>query len=143
MEIFKYLVEDNASIAQRLTETAKNYSVWTQEQVFEEAKKAFSSIKEHFSSESILENNLKNGTAVQSILTEVSKLKKEITAEVEQIVEIHVDEPGFEQSLETIAAKFTQYSQFCKEKFYPAIQKVLSVDELKYINKQMEQKVLS
>ena len=143
MDIFKYLTDDSGSIAQRLTDTAKNYSEWTQERVFEEAKKAFASIKEHFSSEVLLENNLKNAAPVQSLISEVTKLKKEITAEVEQIVELHVDEPGFEQSLETIAGKFNQYYQYCKEKFYPALQKTLSADELKHINEQMEQKVLS
>ncbi len=143
MDIFNYLEEDNASIAQRLVETAKNYSQWSRDRIFEEVKKEFASAKEHFSKEALLENNLKNAAAVQSILSEVSQRRNEIMNEIEQIVEIHVDEPGFEQSLETIANKYSQYARYCKEKFYPAMKKILSTDELKHINEQLEQKALS
>jgi len=143
MDVFKYLEEDKSSIVQRLNETAKNYSVWARDKVFEEAKNDFSSIKEHFSRESILENNLKDGKAIQNLLSEVSGLRNEITTEVDEIVEIHVDEPGFEQSLESIAKKFSQYAQYCKEKYYPAMKKILSADELKHIQDQFEQKIYS
>jgi len=143
MDVFNYLEDDKSSIIQRLNETAKNYSVWTRDRVFEEAKNDFTSIKKHFARETLLENNLKNSVPVQNLLSAVSKLRDEITAEVEQIVEIHVDEPGFEQSLETIAKKFSQYAQYCKEKYYPDLKKILSADELKYIQKQLEQNILS
>ena len=143
MDVFKYLEDDNASIVQHLSDTAKNYSEWSRERVFEEAKKAFASAHKHLAIESILENNLKDPAPVQSVLSELSKLKNEITAELEQIVELHIDEPGFEQSIETIADKFNQYAQFSKQKFYPAMQKIISADDLKRISDQMEQKVLS
>jgi hypothetical protein len=143
MDIFTYLDDDNAKIAQRLSETAKNYSTWARDRIFEEAKKAFASIKEHFDKEVILESNIKSSQTVQSLLAEASRQRKEIAAEVDQIVEIHVDEPGFEQSLETMANKYHQYAQYCKEKLYPAIKKILSADELKHINDQIEQKILS
>jgi excinuclease UvrABC nuclease subunit len=143
MDIFAYLEDDGAKIGQRLSETAKNYSEWSRDRIFEEAKKAFASVKEHFAREVILESNIKNGQPIQALLTEASKQKKEITAEIESIVEIHVDEPGFEQALEDIAAKYAQYAQYCKDKYYPAIKKILSADDLKHINEQMEQKILS
>ena len=111
--------------------------------MFEETKKVFASVKQHFASESLLENNLKSPQPVKQILTDIDKQKKEITAEIEQIVEIHIDEPGFEQSLETVANKFSQYTKYCKEIYYPAVKKVLTTDELKHINDQLEQKVLS
>ncbi len=143
MDVISHLEEDNARISKCLMETAQNYSQWTRDRIFEEAKKIFASIKEHFSKDAILENNLKDSGPVANLLAEVSKQRKEITSEVEQIVEIHVDEPGFEQALETIAEKFAQYSQYCKEKFYPAMKKLLSTDELKHIQEQFEQKILS
>jgi vacuolar-type H+-ATPase subunit E/Vma4 len=143
MDVFNYLENDNASIAERLTETAKNYSEWAQERVFEEAKKAFASAKQHFSSASLLESNLKNNEPVKELLSEINRQKKEIMDEIDQIVEIHVDEPGFEQSLETIANKFSQYFQYCKNTYYPAMQKALTADDLKHVSDQLEQKVLS
>ena len=143
MDIFSNLESENANIAQRLSETAKNYSQWARDRIFEEVKKDFALIKEHFAKDSTLENNLKNSNPVKTLLSEASRQRKEITAEIEQIVEIHVDEPGFEQALESIAEKFSQYGKYCKEQFYPAMKKILSADELKHIQEQLEQKIVS
>ena len=143
MDIFSLLEDDGARIAQRLTETGKNYSTWTRDRIFEEAKNLFQAIKDHFSKLAILENNLKNPEGLKDILSQVNTKRDSITADVEQIVEIHVDEPGFEQAFEQIAKKFTQFAQYNKETFFPAIKKNLSEDDLKHIQQQIDQKVLS
>ncbi len=143
MDIFNFLQEDAAHIAERLTETGKNYSTWTKDRVFEEVKNLFQAIKDHFSKLAILENNLKNPEGLKDILVKLNTLRDSITADVEQIVEIHVDEPGFEQSFEQIAKKFTQFAQYSKETFFPAIKKNLTEDDLKHIQQQIDQRVLS
>jgi hypothetical protein len=143
MDIFNILEDDSARISERLTDITKNYSTWTMDRVFEEIKNIFESIKKHFAKISILENNLKNPEGIQNILSELNKQRDAITADIEQIVEIHVDEPGFEQSLETIAKKFIQFAQYSKGTFFPEIKKSLTPDDLKHIREQMEQKILS
>ncbi len=143
MDIFSLLEDDGARIAQRLTETGKNYSTWTMDRVFEEAKNLFQAIKDHFAKVAILENNLKDPAGLKDLLSQLNTQRDSITADVEQIVEIHVDEPGFEQAFEQIAKKFTQFAQFSKQTFFPAIKKNLSQDDLKHIQQQIDQKVLS
>jgi hypothetical protein len=143
MDIFSLLEDDGARIAGRLTETGKNYSTWTRDRVFEEAKSMFQAVKDHFAKVAIVENNLKRPEGLTDILSQVNTQRDAITADVEQIVEIHVDEPGFEQSLESIAKKFTQFAQYCKQTFFPTIKKNLSEDDLKHIQQQIDQKVLS
>jgi hypothetical protein len=131
MEIFTYLADDGKQIADRLMETAKNYSTWTRDRIFEEAKKAFESIQGHFSRVALLENNLKNPQSMQKVLSDLNKQRDAITADVEQIVEIHVDEPGFEQALEAIGKKFIQYTKYCQDNYFPAVKKNLSAEDLK------------
>jgi len=143
MDIFSLLEDDGARIAQRLTETGKNYSTWTRDRIFEEAKNLFQSIKDHFSKVAILENNLKNPNNLKDVLSQLNTLRDSITSDVEQIVEIHVDEPGFEQAFEQIAKKFTQFVLYSKETFFPTIKKQLTEDDFKHIQQQIDQKVLS
>jgi hypothetical protein len=143
MDVFNYLDEDNKKIAETLRQIVQNYSGWAFERVFEEAKKVFESIKNHFAKDTLLENNMKNPKQLENLLSEVAQKRKDITADIEQIVEIHVDEPGFEQSLETIANKYDQYHQYCKDKLYPKMKESLSPDEKKHIEEQLEQKIFS
>jgi hypothetical protein len=143
MDIFTFLEDDAAHIAERLTETGKNYSTWTRDRIFEEAKNLFQAIKDHFAKVAIVENNLKNPEGLKNDLIQFNKLRDSITSDVEQIVEIHVDEPGFEQSFEQIAKKFTKFAQYSKDTFFPIIKKNLSAEDLKHIQQQFDQKVLS
>ncbi len=143
MDVFKYLEDDNNSIVQRFSEIIENYSKWATERVFEESKKAFSSVHQHIAQEAIVENNLKNDVAIERVLADATNQKKEITSQLEQIVELHIDEPGYEQSLEIIAKKYKEYVNLCTEQFYPSLKKVISPDELKHISDQLEQKVLN
>jgi len=143
MDIFSFLVDDGAHVAERLTETGKNYSTWTRDRIFEEAKNLFQAIKDHFSKIALLENNLKNPENLKDILVQVNTTRDSITEDVEQIVEIHVDEPGFEQSFEQIAKKFNQFVEYNKQTFFPVVKKNLSADDLKHVQQQIDQKVLS
>ncbi len=49
MDIFKYLEDEGSRISERLTDTAKNYSTWTMDRIFEKIKKDFQGIKTIFS----------------------------------------------------------------------------------------------
>lgn len=140
MDIFGFLEDDNTHTSHRLNEAAKHYSDWARDRVFEESKKALALVEAHFSRDALLEQNLKNNGSVKSILDEVQKQREAIDSEIEHIVEIHVDEPGYEQALESIAAKFNQYAKYCHDTFYPAMKKALSADELKHVNEQLEEK---
>jgi hypothetical protein len=143
MDIFSFLEADGSRIAERLTETGKNYSTWTMDRVFEEAKNLFQAIKDHFSKVAILENNLKNADSMKDVLVQLNTKRDSITADVEQIVEIHVDEPGFEQSFDQIAKKFSDFVKYSQGTFFPTVKQNLSEDDLKHIQQQIDQKVLS
>lgn len=143
MDIFTFLEDDGNHIAERLKEAGANYSTWTMDRFFEESKNCFQAMKEHFSKVAILENNLKNPTGIKDLLIKLNTQRDSIKADIDQIVEIHVDEPGFEKSFEQISQKFSDFVWFSKEKFFPAIQKNLSAEDLKHIRQQIDQKVLS
>ena len=113
MDVLNYLEDNNAQIAQHLTETAKNYWQSTHDRTFEEVKQEFQSIEDHFSREALLINNIEQREKVKNLLNEITKQKAEIRSEIEQIVEIHVDELGFEHALRCIANKFSQYALYC------------------------------
>lgn len=143
MDAFEYLKEDATRVADRLTATAKNYSEWTFDRVFEETKKGLEGIRQHLNKETILLQNLKGSDGVEKLLQETDERKGALKDDVDGITQIHVDEPGFEQALESIAGKFRDYNKFTADKLYPSLKKKLSKDDVEHVNQQLEQMIMS
>lgn len=141
MNIFKYLKDDGLSIANRLEEACQNYSEWTMGHVFEETKRDLDGITSHFHKVSLLLNNLKKARAIDGILAEEKDRQDVIKADLGNLVMIHVDEPGFEQALETILAKFENYLQFCNKVLFPALEERLSKRDFQRVEEQLDQAV--
>jgi hypothetical protein len=137
MNIFKYLKEDGASIAKRLEETCENYSEWTMDRVFEETKRDLDAINSHFQKTSLLVNNLKKAKAIDGILAEEKDRQDVIKMDIDNLVMIHVDEPGFEQALETIRDKFENYLEFCEKVLFLALEERLSKMDRKRVAEQL------
>ncbi|MBX9879436.1 MAG: hypothetical protein K2Y22_13325 [Candidatus Obscuribacterales bacterium] len=51
-------------------------------------------------------NNLKDESGMHRVLTTFNTQEKQLNSEIENLTMIHVDEPGFEQGLESIAGRF-------------------------------------
>ncbi|MBL0185848.1 MAG: hypothetical protein IPP97_08975 [Candidatus Obscuribacter sp.] len=144
MNVFNYLTEDTAHISQMLNETVANFLDWPRDRVFEQTKKALSSLDAHFDKEKLLVNNLEGTEADLSDLVKTFQAKiKEIKEDMNSLIMIHVDEPGFSQVLQRIAAKVKDFSDFNANSFYPSLKDKLTMDEFHKIESQFETAVLS
>lgn len=143
MNVFELLSDDSAHTSARLREAASCYSEWTFDRVFESTKKSLESIKQHLDKEQLLLNNLKKTAGLEEVVSKFSEQKKDILSEMESLVMLHVDEPGFEQELEEIAAKFDAHRDYCRDTFYPAMEKSLSSSDFAHVQEQFGQIILS
>lgn len=143
MNVFHYLSEDHQAIIKRLEETTENYSNWTRDRVFEESKNILQAIKDHFRKEHLLVNNLKDESGMYQVLSTLNKQEKQLNSEIENLTMIHVDEPGFEQGLESIAGRFEEHCRFCGKTFYTRVKEKLSAKDLRQVQTQLERKLLS
>lgn len=143
MNVFHYLTEDHNAIAKRLSDTIKNYSNWTRDRIFEESKNILQAIKDHFKKEHLLVNNLKDESGMHQVLTTLNRQEKELNSQIDNLVMIHVDEPGFEQGLESIAGRFDEHSRFCVKTFFSRVREKLTAKDLHRVETQLERKVLS
>lgn len=143
MDVFEFLKEDKARIAERLTQTSRNYPDWSWDRIYEETKKSLEGVRQHLKKESLLMSNLKSDEGLENILDEASKKREEMNSEIENLVMIHVDEPGFEQGLDSIAGKLREYNEFCADRLYPELKDHLSEDDVKHVNEQLDDIVMS
>lgn len=143
MDVFEYLKNDGAHIAERLNNIASQYSEWPRDRVFEETKRALQEMKIYFTKEALLINNLKDDGETKEVVETAEKQRKSLEAAVENLVMIHVDEPGFEQGLDTIAEKMTQHCDFDADTFFPSMKAHLSEDDIKHVKQQLDDQILS
>lgn len=141
MDLFDILQNECAILSSQLQQTAEHYSDWSEDHVFEGTKKGLAKIKEHLKKESLLVNNLKDTAGTEEVLAEESKFQQEILSDIDSIVEIHVDEPGFEQALESIASKVSEHCKFTHEKFFPVLKQHLTPSDIAHVQEQLEQEV--
>ncbi|HEY9713901.1 MAG TPA: hypothetical protein V6C72_10550 [Chroococcales cyanobacterium] len=141
--VFDYLNNDMSNIVQRLDATASHYADWPRDRIFEQTKKELAALKIHFSKEALLEQNLKNPNGTQGLIDKARKQREVIAKEVEDLVMIHVDEPGFEQGLESITEKLGEHMNFCAATFFPSLKEHLTNDDMQHIGEQLDQMVLS
>lgn len=143
MNVFHYLSEDHDAIKQRLSDTTENYANWTRDRVFEESKNILQAIKDHFKKEHLLVNNLKDESGMHQVLSTLDTQEKELNSQIDNLTMIHVDEPGFEQGLETIAGRFDEHCRFCGKTFFRRVKEKLSARDLRQVQNQLELKLLS
>ena len=143
MDIFKYLQEDGESIAHRLNQTVAEFGVWPQERLFEETKKAFSSLEGHFDKERMIVKNIDNSDVVVPLTVEAEAQIQAIKEAIDSIVMIHIDEPGFLNALQSLANKFNDHMSFCLDKYYAVLRAGLSAADKAHVNAQFEMMVLS
>lgn len=144
MNVFNYLNEDISHIGQMLNETVANFLDWPRERIFEQTKKALASLDQHFDKEKLLINNLE-GTEydISNLVADFKEQMAAIKEDMNSLIMIHVDEPGFNQVLQKVAAKFDHFKDFNANTFFPTLKDNLTPDEFRKIDKQFEAQVLS
>lgn len=142
MDVFKFLLANEEILAQRLSSTAANYSEWTQDRVFEETKRVLEGLKANFDKEKALLNTVHGTAGVESVVAEAEQHRKDMQADAENLVMLHVDEPGFEQGLETLSAKFEKHKEFCEKTLFPKLKELVSEADLSRVSDQLDAVVL-
>lgn len=142
MDVFKFLLANEEILAQRLSSTAANYSEWTQDRVFEETKRVLEGLKANFDKEKALLNTVHGTAGVESVVAEAEQQRKDMQADAENLVMLHVDEPGFEQGLETLSSKFEKHRDFCEKTLFPKLKELVSEADLNRVSDQLDAVVL-
>ena len=146
MNIFEYLLTDERHIQEKLHTVADNYSEWPQPKVFDGVRAGIDSVTAHVTKvNNIL---LKDLTAeVQGGLTGlIGKWRERAQAlqdTIENLTQIHIDEPGFEQLFIHLTKAFDALAGFEQEEFFPAIKKNAKEDDLDRWNANLESMVFS
>ncbi|MFA7336919.1 MAG: hypothetical protein WC028_09065 [Candidatus Obscuribacterales bacterium] len=143
MDVFKYLQEDGESIAHRLNVTVAEFGQWPQDRLFEETKKAFSSLEGHFDKERMIVKNIDNSDVAVPLTLKAEEQIQAMKESIDSIVMIHIDEPGFRNALQALATKFNDHMSFCLDEYYTALRFSLSSADKAHVNAQFEQMVLS
>lgn len=143
MDVFEFLLTNEAHLAHRLSETAAHYSTWTQDRVFEETKRILDGLRANFNKENALINTIgAKADGIDDLIKEAEKHRNELKADAENLCMIHVDEPGFEQGLETLAYKFERHKEFCKNTLFPRLKESATPEELDSVANQLDAVVL-
>lgn len=142
MNVFDFLLTNEAHLAHRLTNTAKHYSDWTLDRVFEETKRVLDGLKCNFKKENALISTIRHVEDMEDVIEEAEQHRKDIRSAADNLCMIHVDEPGFEQGLEDLASKFEQHRMFCENILFPLLEEHADPDELQRIADQLDALVL-
>lgn len=144
MNVFEYLKNDEEHILSSLEQLTEHYPDWSMDRVFEGIKQAIDSLQKHIhKKESMVLANVHAREKIEDLIAKFEDKKTAIDEIVENLVMIHVDEPGFEQQMTRLTKYFKEFSRFSQEELYPAILKVATKDELRRMNEQLETMVLS
>lgn len=143
MDVFNYFEDRNAQIAQHLNEASLNYWQLPHEHTFNEVRKEFESIEDHFYKEVVLLNKVKHKGRMKNLLAAIVKKRIDISSAIEETVNTHEDGLEFEHALKSLSNMFLQYADYCANTFYPALQKQMTREDLNSVSDQLWQKVAS
>ncbi|SRR5579883_651894 len=145
MDAFEYLESDGRRIADHLQSLAENYSNWSRDRVFQESKNAIEAVEKfiHKKEDVVTLSFHKRSQDIDDMQAKFEDKRASIDELIEDMVMIHVDEPGYEQSLERLRTKFVDLLRFCNEEFYPAIKEAVSKEELESMNRQLDSLIFS
>ena len=143
MNVFEHLQSQCDTIDKRLQEIVTHYPDWPRDRIFEDTKRELKAINKHFQQQTLLFTRADKNGRVSSLKTATDKAQESIKSEIDNLVMIHVDEPGFEQGLEDIAEDFNCYRQFSEGTLYPELEKILDKDTIDSVEKQIENENLT
>jgi hypothetical protein len=142
MDVFEFLLTNEAHLAHRLSNTASHYSDWTVDRVFEETKRVLDGLRCNFKKEAALINTIHNIEGMEEVIEEAERHRRDINSAADNLCMIHIDEPGFEQGLESLASRFERHREFCENTLFPMLQEHASPEELQRVADQLDAVVL-
>ncbi|MBX9573288.1 MAG: hypothetical protein K2X77_30595 [Candidatus Obscuribacterales bacterium] len=143
MNIFEYLLTDERHIQEKLHTVADNYADWPQPKVFDGVRHAIDSVTAHVTKvNNILLRDLPN-EAMGGLTAKWKELAQSIEDSIENLTQIHVDEPGFEQLFIHLSRAFDSLAGFEQEELFPALKKNAKEDDIDRWNANLESMVFS
>ncbi|MCC6978125.1 MAG: hypothetical protein IT343_07375 [Candidatus Melainabacteria bacterium] len=142
MDVFEFLLTNEAHLAHRLNKTAAHYADWTQDRVFEETKRVLDGLNGNFKKENAVISTITDIDGMEDIIAEAERHRNEMKADAENLCMIHVDEPGFEQGLQILADKFERHREFCAKTLFPRLREHAEPEELESIADQLDAVIL-
>lgn len=144
MNIFRYLKSDENHLQESLWDVTVNFTEWTQDHAFESVKQSIASINAHIEKKnSLLVSTFRGDDRMGDIVEKWDDYTKQLHELIDNLVMIHVDEPGFEQLLIRLSQNVDNMIRFCRGEMYPAVRELVSEDDLANINRRLDQMVLS
>lgn len=138
MNPFDLLEREEQAIIDQIDLLIANYATWSMDEVFANVKAAIDLIRNHIHrKENLVLGRVQSKEGLEDIVKRFYQLRTEIDETIDNLVMIHVDEPGFEQLLEKLAAQFKNVVRLSQEELFPAIEKAASQDEIREINTQL------
>jgi hypothetical protein len=142
MNVFEYFQGEEQFIELSLVELTANYEVWSREQVFDRVKLICDNLKGHLKKHDVLLlSKLEGSSQLQNLLTDYKKDRAAVEEEIGQLVEVHVDEPEYDDCLVKLLKVVEAHIAFSRQ-LYEGIQQFATKQELDKLNKQFSEVVL-
>lgn len=140
MNIFEYFRDDDKRVKAMASEIVEHYADWPQDRVFESVKKLIEVVEKHMHRvETLLLTRFnENDPEMESVMARWSTKKLEIKDCIDGLVMVHVDEPGFEDTLMRLSKLIENLARFDKEELYPKVQECATEKDLSAMNKNFQ-----
>ncbi len=140
MNIFEYFRDDDKRVKAMAHEIVEHYADWPQDRVFESVKKLIEVVEKHMHRvETLLLTRFnENDPEMESVMARWSTKKLEIKDCIDGLVMVHVDEPGFEDTLMRLSKLIENLARFDKEELYPKVQECATEKDLSAMNKNFQ-----
>lgn len=142
MNIFEYFDEEERDIEAKLEALTANYEIWTREQVFDKVKEVCDAITGHLKKQStLLVSNIKGHDSLSDLYEAAQRDHRKVEDEIGQLVEVHVDEPGYDEYLKNLLNVLHEHIAFSK-KLYADIKAKVEPASLDALNEKFNNMIL-
>lgn len=144
MNPFNLLEREEQAIIERIDTLIENYATWSMDEVFANVKAVIDLIRKHIhQKENLVLSRVQSKSGIKGIVKRFYELRTKIDVTIDNLVMIHVDEPGFEQLLEKLATQFKEVVRLSQDELFPAVEQMASKDEIREINNQLTRMLAS
>lgn len=141
---FDLLEREEQAIIDQIDLLINNYATWGMDEVFANVKAAIDLIRKHIhQKENLVLARVQSKSGIEGIVKRFYDLRTEIDETIDNLVMIHVDEPGFEQLLEKLATQFKEVVRLSQDELFPAVEQMASQEEIREINTQLTRMLAS
>lgn len=142
MDVFEFFSAEHELIERKLRNLAQNYFNWTREQVFDGVKECCDHIRGHLDKEEeLLLDKLQRKGITSRLLEELAHDRQSMLDDIENLVMVHVDEPGYDEYLKSLHNRFADHIGHCKRSF-DHIKKHGDQKDLERINEELKELIV-